>query len=715
MTPTDIEISKLRQNLLAQAQKSKHRLSLIIEGEKKWREDVALRFLSESNNKRIAWIGDHAKHEHQNLKNAKAPHVVGKEFEIVLFDVNENMDVNLFAATTGTLCGGGLFIFLTLPRSNKKQTLFFQRFFNLLHKQDRLSIVQQNVDKFISSASAVETAPPTLSTDDQESAVKAIINVVRGHRKRPLVLLADRGRGKSAALGIAAAQLLQSGVKNILITAPSIASTAVSFKHAGLTLKQETQTDCTHIKHDNAIFQFIAPDELIANLPKVDLVIIDEAAAIPAPLLEKILKNYSRLVFASTIHGYEGSAQGFAVRFFQKLEQHTPDWKKIALNNPIRWACNDPLENFVNQLFLFHADTKALNLQEHIDDEKLVFSQIDSSQLANDENLLGSVYGLLVTAHYKTKPSDLQRILDDDDLNIFIARYQDQLIATALVAREGEFSSHLSHDIHLGRRRPKGHILAQSLAMHLGDELAACARSWRIVRIAVAPEKQRAGIGGKLINHIKAEAVRQNVDIIGCSFGATPELINFWSQTEFHPVRVGIKKEASSAAHAILMLQGLSKTGEEISSRASQVFQQSFYHLLCDELKHLQTDIVAATSLAIAEKTKKKPDIIEWKMAATFAFANRSYEDNISALHKILVYILQYHDIGSSLRDDDTEILILKVLQKQDWQTISQACNLPGRKQCMKRLKHAFQILIINFSDEETKQMVHTLGQQVRG
>ena len=63
----------------------------------------------------------------------------------------------------------------------------------------------------------VDAVPPTTQcrepvaapcrTADQQRAVDAVVRVVTGHRRRPVVLTSDRGRGKSAAFGIAAAQL----------------------------------------------------------------------------------------------------------------------------------------------------------------------------------------------------------------------------------------------------------------------------------------------------------------------------------------------------------------------------------------------------------------------------------------------------------------------------------------------------------------------------
>ncbi|PIW78590.1 MAG: hypothetical protein CO000_00910, partial [Piscirickettsiaceae bacterium CG_4_8_14_3_um_filter_44_38] len=58
-----------------------------------------------------------------------------------------------------------------------------------------------------------------LPTHDQQQAIDAIHHLAFGHRKRPVVLTADRGRGKSYTLGLACLRLLAEGKQHITLTA----------------------------------------------------------------------------------------------------------------------------------------------------------------------------------------------------------------------------------------------------------------------------------------------------------------------------------------------------------------------------------------------------------------------------------------------------------------------------------------------------------------
>jgi N-acetyltransferase 10 len=56
------------------------------------------------------------------------------------------------------------------------------------------------------------------------------------------------------------------------------------------------------------------------KLAQAELVVIDEAAAIPLPLVKALLGPY--LVFlASTVHGYEGTGRSLSLKLIQQLRQ----------------------------------------------------------------------------------------------------------------------------------------------------------------------------------------------------------------------------------------------------------------------------------------------------------------------------------------------------------------------------------------------------------
>lgn len=58
------------------------------------------------------------------------------------------------------------------------------------------------------------------------------------------------------------------------------------------------------------------------KLGQAELVVIDEAAAIPLPLVKNLLGPY--LVFmASTINGYEGTGRSLSLKLIQQLREQT--------------------------------------------------------------------------------------------------------------------------------------------------------------------------------------------------------------------------------------------------------------------------------------------------------------------------------------------------------------------------------------------------------
>jgi N-acetyltransferase 10 len=136
-----------------------------------------------------------------------------------------------------------------------------------------------------------------------------------------VALTAARGRGKSAALGVAIAGAVALGYSNIFVTAPSPENlkTLFDFVFKGFdAMDYKEHIDYELVESTNPAFnkaivrvnifrqhrqtiQYIQPQDS-PKLSQAELLVIDEAAAIPLPMVKALLGPY--LVFlCSTVNG----------------------------------------------------------------------------------------------------------------------------------------------------------------------------------------------------------------------------------------------------------------------------------------------------------------------------------------------------------------------------------------------------------------------------
>ena len=713
------------KRLAEAARRSRQRRVVVLTGSSLWGETVANTVCASLTTagllgQSVLWVGAFSQPEKASravhfIRFNQADQWLGKEVDGLIINAWSGFDVNGFGALTGTLKAGGLLFMIVPPLANwsnyqdpehikmavypiapdKISGRYLQRLAQLIKGSGEVSLVEESgvISDRDQGSSSVANLPLQSRTVDQVKAITAIKKVARGHRRRPLVLTADRGRGKSAALGMAAAVLLKEGAKKILVTAPALSAVEVLFRHGA------EELDVTYHKSGvvNAMdgqLLFKAPDELAADPVSGDLLLVDEAAAVPVALLTQLLKHYSRIVFSSTIHGYEGTGRGFAVRFQGTLDQLTPQWRHLHLSEPVRWAEGDPLEKLTFSALLLDAapvDSQTVSRCHWSDG---IFEKLDRDALVRESLLLNELFGLLVLAHYKTTPMDLRQLLDGSNLSVYALRLAGHVLATVLVATEGRIDTQWTDGIWRGQRRVRGHVLPQSLSNHVGLRDAIELKGARIIRLAVHPEFQQQGIGLSVMTQLVSVLQHEGFDYVGCLFGATPELLDFWQKAGLAPVRIGLNREAASGAHSVMMLKGLTGTGHMLTEQATRRFAELIPYVLSDGLRYLDVAIVIRLLADLQSRNSSGFTSEEQAEMASFASGQRLYESCIVVIKKAVWSGLGHASFVSALSKDDQVLLVKKVIQGQPWQHVIKGTSLAGSRQAINRLRHILRRVV---------------------
>jgi tRNA(Met) cytidine acetyltransferase len=181
--------------------------------------------------------------------------------------------------------------------------------------------------------------------------------------------------------------------------------------------------------------------------------------------------------------------------------------------------------------------------------------RLEPDELARDERLLRSTFGLLVHAHYRTTPADLERLLDAPNLTAYAIIDSGEVLGATLLAREGGLPRADSESLARGDWRIRGHALADTLIVHAARPDAGELSMLRSVRIATHPELRRRGLARALVEHVHGAHAP---DLFGTVFGATPELLAFRRALGYRLVRVGSSRGVSSGEPSAVMIRAVS-------------------------------------------------------------------------------------------------------------------------------------------------------------
>lgn len=425
------------------------------------------------------------------------------------------------------------------------------------------SEAQKELDNMKEELRETQPIGPLVSlykTVDQAKALLTFVDAIAEKTLRNTVTLtAGRGRGKSAALGVAVAAAVAHGYSNIFITSPSPENLKTLFEfifkgfdalnymdHVDYSIIQSTNPDFNkaivrvniHRQHRQTI-QYIRPQDAHV-LGQAELLVIDEAAAIPLPLVRKLMGPY--LVFmASTINGYEGTGRSLSLKLIKQLREQSTSkslgiadaqvadrstgkaakasdtvhasgrsLREITLSEPIRYSKGDAVEKWLNMLLCLDATLpKSKATFPHPSECQLLYVNRDTlfSFHPVSEKMLQQMVALYVASHYKNTPNDLQLMSDAPAHHLFVlvppisedSQSLPEPLCVVQVALEGRISKQSVLNS-LGRgHRAAGDLIPWLVSEQFQDPEFGGFSGARIVRIATNPDYISKGYGARAL------------------------------------------------------------------------------------------------------------------------------------------------------------------------------------------------------------------------
>ena len=380
-------------------------------------------------------------------------------------------------------------------------------------------------------------------TVDQARAVMIFFEAIAEKTLRSTVALTSgRGRGKSAALGLAVSAAVAVGYANIFVTSPSPENLKTFFQFIlkGFdALEYKEHLDYEIIQSKNPEFQkaivrinifhthrqtiqYIQPQhhEVLAQ---AELLVIDEAAAIPLPIVQKLLGPY--LVFmATTINGYEGTGRSLSLKLMKSIRTKSTGstssssttvgesvggrvLREVTLNEPIRYAAGDAVEKWLNQVLCLDATIPAQVTAACPHPSKCDLYYVNRDTLFSchktSELFLQHMMALYVSSHYKNTPNDLMLMSDAPLHHLFVLLAPvdpvkgglPEILAVVQICFEGGIAKKTVQAQLSTGKRPAGDLIAWALTQQYQDYDFPALSGARVVRIATHPNYQGMGYG----------------------------------------------------------------------------------------------------------------------------------------------------------------------------------------------------------------------------
>lgn len=653
----------------------RQRLILSVQGDQLWCDQMASAGNSQYRDKLV--LSDRIL-DPASVPFINAESLLGQEASLVIVDLFQGLNPDVVCIASGLVKWGGLLMLLSVPPRQwssiedsygvwqdglvPQDPLFVEYFFNQLTQKPVGAVIVRQGEKLPTLPDLPIAQSITMvsgKTIEQIEIQQRIALWLKEQHQSIVLITADRGRGKSTCLGFIVKEQLVGRHMSVLVTAHSRQSASILLAQAGEV-------------------EFIAPDRLIECTPPADVLVIDEAAMLPYPMLQKLCKLYPRVLMATTTGGYEGTGQGFLLRFIARLPPQ--QILRLNLSASVRWAANDCLEAWLNTNLLLKTAAVKTRL-DNLPGKSCQYRVLNARECSKEAGLLTEIYSLMVSAHYRTRPSDLRMLMENPDLTIVLAEVDDKIAGVALLNREGGFDPLLCEEVFLGKRRPKGHLLAQMITAQAGARRFATHRGLRIQRITVDSTIRRQGIGRRMVEVAIKHAIDQGFDYVGASFAFEAETSAFWRNCQFALTHIGFGQGKSSGNQSVVVLKSLNTALDNQVKELQSRIQMHLPVWLCQFLQVMDNTSVAA--LLRYSEYQCPLNQFERDELEAFTKGHKGFELCFASLQRFVMQAI-------ACTPEDAPIhpwIIEKAVQNKGWGQLSERASLDGRKQIQQKLR----------------------------
>ncbi|OBZ68966.1 hypothetical protein A0H81_11153 [Grifola frondosa] len=519
-------------------------------------------------------------------------------------------------------------------------------------------------------------------TLDQAQAILTFVDAIAEKTLSSTVTLtAARGRGKSAALGLAIAAALAHGYSNIFVTSPSPENLKTLFEfifkgmdalgyeeHLDYDIAQSTNPDFNKaivrvnvFRSHRQTIQYIDPQDAHV-LGQAELVIIDEAAAIPLPLSTRPSLTKDAV---STDNDAAVASSSTSKKPIAKAPPKARTLREIKLETPIRYSAGDKVEKWLNSLLCLDATIlpRASHLScPHPSKCELFYVSRDTlfSYHPASEVFLQRMMALYVASHYKNQPNDLQLLSDAPAHHLFvllppIKDDEDHLpepLVVLQVALEGNISKQVIMDGLARGFRAGGDMIPWLISQQFQESKFAMLSGARVVRIATHPDYANMGYGARALQALNAfysgeyfnldetsapepsypdpsnvdestslltdkpsvraatemppllqrltERKPETLDYLGVSYGLTPPLLRFWKRGGYVPLYLRQTTSDLTGEHTCVMVRGLNSSADNELEWLGE-FAKDFRRRFLSLLSYRFRDFGSVTALSVLE------------------------------------------------------------------------------------------------------------------